>query len=142
MEMLARLAILAAISLGSGFMMTPTFARDAAAHSVPSTIGWVEIASSPERAGQLTVIGHVYATAASIGRYTLLIDRIGKGGTTNTQQAGMFSVAPRENKRLSSTAINIGAAEALKIELKLYSEGKEIFSVVMQPILPKDARNI
>ena len=142
MKMLARLAILAAVSLGSGFMMTPTFARDAAAHSIPPTIGWVEISPSPNRVDQVTVVGHVYASAASTGRYTLLISRVGKGGTTNTQQAGAFSVAPRENKRLSSTAINMGASEALKIELKLYSEGKEIFSVVMQPILGKDQRNI
>jgi hypothetical protein len=142
MEMLARLAILAAVSLGSGFMTTPTFARDAAAQSVPSIIGWVEIASSPDRVDQVTVVGHVYATVASAGRYTLIVSRVGKGGTTNTQQAGAFSVAPRENKRLSSTAINIGGSEALKIELKLYSEGKEIFSVVMQPILGKDQRNI
>lgn len=142
MDMLARLAVLAAVGFGLGSTPTPGSVLHAAAQSVPPAIGWVEIVSLPGRADQLTIVGHVYATAASAGRYTLLVSRVGKGGTTNTRQGGVFSVAPRENKKLSSTSVNVGAAEALKIELKLYSDEKEIFSVVMQPILRKDPRDI
>jgi hypothetical protein len=141
MALFARLIMLAAIALGTGAARAPAFVRDSV-HQVPTTIGWVEIASAAQHADQLTIIGHVYATAPSAGRYTLVVARVGRGGTTNTQQAGTFSVQAGENKKLSTTSINLGKAEALKIELKLFSEGKEIFSVVMQPMLAKGQQDI
>jgi hypothetical protein len=142
MGVLTRLILTFGVGLGFSLTLLPEGVSRAAGETATLIIGWVEIAPSPERRGQLAVIGHVYAATASKGRYTLVISRAGRGGTTNTQQGGVFNVAAGEDKKLSTTAVNVAANDSLKIELKLYSEEREVFSVVMRPALDKGGRDI
>ena len=98
-----------------------------------SLFGWIEIQPSPLRADMLTITGHILGLSAAEGRFSLLVGRVGQGGTSNTRQEGNFKIAAGESKKLSTTSINIPTSDSLAVELKIFSDGKELFSVIMKP---------
>jgi hypothetical protein len=116
--------ILAALGLASAQ------ARAAAASPV---IGWIEIAPVPEKPDQITIVGRAYALEGVEGRFALAIKRKGKGGSTNSGQSGGFKLKAGDNGALSRTAINVGPADTLTIELTLTVDGAEVFSVSLKP---------
>jgi hypothetical protein len=142
MTLFGRVAVASTLTMGSCFVSPAERFVHAAAPSVPATIGWIELVASPARKDQVTIVGHVYAPTSSTGRFALIVSRAGKGGTTNTSQSGAFDVAAGENKKLSATSVNIMPDAALTIELKLFSNDKEVFSAVMKPVAQKDPRDI
>ena len=105
-------------------------ARAAAASPV---IGWIEIAPVPQKPDQITIVGRAYALEGVEGRFALSIKRAGKGGSTKSGQSGAFKLAAGENGSLSRTAINVGPADMLTIELTLTVDGTEVFSVSLRP---------
>jgi hypothetical protein len=110
--------------------------------SSASVIGWVEIQTAASGKDQVTVVGRALALEPISGQYALVVSRSGKGGASNSRQAGAFSAAAGENVVLSRTSINISPAEAVTIELKLYVDSKEIFSTVMKSTRQRGSRDI
>ena len=119
--------IVAAAGLAVG---SSGLARAAAASPV---IGWIEIAPVPQKPDQITIVGRAYALEGVEGRFALSIKRAGKGGSTKSGQSGAFKLAAGENGSLSRTAINVGPADMLTIELTLTVDGTEVFSVSLRP---------
>jgi hypothetical protein len=116
--------IVAAVGLG---------AVQARAGAASPVIGWIEIAPVPGKPDQITIVGRAYALEGVEGRFTLSIQRAGKGGSTKSGQSGGFKLQAGQNGSLSRTAINVGPADALTIELTLTVDGSEVFSVSLRP---------
>jgi hypothetical protein len=110
--------------------------------SSASVIGWVEIQTAMSGKDQVTVVGRALALEPISGQYALFVSRSGKGGTSNSRQAGAFSAAAGENAVLSRTSINISPAEDVTIELKLFVDSKEVFSTVMKSTRESGSRDI
>lgn len=138
----ARLTGLLLLGLVAGLAAPGSGVSGAEPQSAHAAIGWIEIAPVPQHKDQIVIAPQVYASEASSGRFTLTVSRVGKGGTTNTRQSGVFNVSAGESRKLSTTSVNIMPAEALTIELKLYSGDKEVFSVVMKTASDRGARDI
>ena len=119
--------IVAAVGLAVG---SSGLARAGAASPV---IGGIEIAPVPQKPDQITIVGRAYALEGVEGRFALSIKRAGKGGSTKSGQSGAFKLAAGENGSLSRTAINVGPADTLTIELTLTVDGTEVFSVSLKP---------
>ena len=105
-------------------------------------IGWIEIAPVPQKSDQINIVGHAYALEPVAGKFTLSIKRSGKGGSSTSGQSGSFKLDAGENGSLSRTAINVGPADTLTIELKLTVDNTEVFSVLLRPALGSGARKI
>lgn len=119
--------IVAAAGLAVG---SSGLARAGAASPV---IGWIEIAPMPQKPDQITIVGRAYALEGVEGKFALSIKRAGKGGSTKSGQSGAFKLKAGENGSLSRTAINVGPADTLTIELTLTVDGTEVFSVSLRP---------
>ena len=104
-------------------------ASEARAGAASPVIGWIEIAPVPEKPDQITIVGRAYALEGVEGRFALSIKRAGKGGSTKSGQSGAFKLKAGDNGSLSRTAINVGPADTLTIELTLTVDGTEVFSV-------------
>ena len=106
---------------------------EARAGAASPVIGWIEIAPVPQKPDQITIVGRAYALEGVEGRFALSIKRAGKGGSTKSGQSGAFKLAAGDNGSLSRTAINVGPADTLTIELTLTVDGTEVFSVSLRP---------
>jgi Thin aggregative fimbriae synthesis protein len=110
--------------------------------SSATVIGWVEIQPAESDRHQVTIVGRALALEPISGRYALFVSRSGKGGASNSRQAGAFSAAAGENAVLSRISINISPAEVVTIELKLFVDNKEVFSTVMKSPKKSGSRDI
>ena len=94
----------------------------------------------PGKPDQITIVGRAYALEGVEGRFALSIKRAGKGGSTKSGQSGAFTRGG-DNGSLSRTAINVGPADTLTIELTLTVEHGG-FSVSLKPApAPASARS-
>jgi hypothetical protein len=125
-----------------GFSLVAGQGAEVMDESSATVIGWVEIQPAVSGRDQVTIVGRALALEPISGQYALFVSRSGKGGTSNSRQAGAFSAAAGENAVLSRTSINISAAETVTIELKLFVDNKEVFSTVMKSTEKSGSRDI
>lgn len=92
---------------------------------------WLEIQPSPGRPDHIAITGHILGLAAFSGKFSLHVIKSGRGGKADTRQSGTLRLAAGESKTLSTTAVNLQPSEALSIELRLQSEGKDICSAMV-----------
>jgi hypothetical protein len=119
-----------AMSLSSSAAFAET-----AAESPAGVIGWISIEPGSGAGGSqmLSVIGHALALRPVHGRYSLEVKRkAGGGSVSNTRQGGAIDLRPGAAAVLSRNAINIGPADTLDIELKIFIDGREVFSAAVK----------
>jgi hypothetical protein len=107
---------------------------DPAAQSAAGIVAWISIepASEAEASQMLSIIGHALALKPVKGRYSLEIKRKSKNGISNTRQGGAIDLKPGVPATLSRSGINIAPADMLDIELRIYVDDREVFSVTVK----------
>jgi len=125
--------------------------RNPFAFADPSTnvsaglVGWISVEPIDGGPGQgqvLGIAGRALALHPLRGRYSLDVKRRGKGGVSNTRQGGAISLEPGTAAVLSQSSINIGPADTLDIELKIYVDDREVFSASMKSASGATTRNL
>jgi hypothetical protein len=107
-----------------------------AAHA-QSAFGWMEMKAAPGGSNIVQITGHALAFERISGaQFTLSVRRLNGGNSSNTRQSGQIDLAPHEAKTLSTTSINVEAGDALTIELKITSGGKEVSSATLSASAP------
>jgi hypothetical protein len=135
------IAVLGAAAL-SGLWAIMSGGAHAISAQPGSIIGWVEIQPASQGKDHVTIVGRALALDAAAGQFKLVVSRSGRGGVTDARQSGAFDLRAGESKVLSSTSINVSQSESLVIELKLFSDSKEISSVVLRTAKEKAANDI
>jgi hypothetical protein len=97
-------------------------------------IGWINIepAGSANGAQTLAITGRALALRPIHGRYSLEVKRKGKSGTSNARQGGAIDLQPGAEAVLSRSAINIGPADSIDVQLKIFVDDREVFSAVVK----------
>jgi hypothetical protein len=107
--------------------------------SAGGIVGWISIEPAGE-AGQsqmLAIAGRALALRPLEGRYVLEVKRHGKAGASNARQGGAITLKPGVAAILSQSAVNIGPADWLEIELKIYIGDREVFAASMRSVGPE-----
>jgi hypothetical protein len=139
MKYINRFTRTASLVLGIALMtIAPSVApANSEAQNSAGILAWVTMEAG-ERTGDsqmLSIVGHALALKPVKGRYSLEIKRKSKGGVSNTHQGGAVDLKPNATATLSRSAINVGAADTLDVELKIYVDEKEVFSASIKSVV-------
>jgi hypothetical protein len=138
--MIFRRFIVILYSFFIGFSAMTLSASSLAAEPTTETagvIGWIDIepaSGSAEQGQLLTITAHALALRATHGRYSLEVKRKGKGGVSNTRQGGAIDLKSGASAVLSRNGINIGPADSIDIELKIFIDDREVFSAAVKSV--------
>jgi len=138
--MMFRPVIVLLFSFLTGFFAMTLSASPLAAEPATETagvIGWINIEPSTSAAheGQvLAITGNALALRPIHGRYSLEVKRKGKGGVSNTRQGGAIDLKAGASVVLSRNGINIGPADTIDIELKIFIDDREVFSAAVKSV--------
>jgi hypothetical protein len=137
--MILRSIVSALLSFLTGFSAMTLAAMPLAAEPAQETagvIGWINIEPSSGANGVqvLAITGRALALRPVHGRYSLEVKRKGKGGVSNARQGGAIDLQPGAAAVLSRNAINIGPADSIDVELKIFVDDREVFSAVVKSV--------
>lgn len=132
-----------------GFLMIMPHATPAGAApaNTPASgvLGWIELVPTNDGNGQgymLSITGRAAALEPVNARYALEVKRESRGGTSNTRQGGAVMLAPGKTAVLSQSTINVGPADGITIELKLYVGEDEVFSASIRSVAGQISRQL
>ena len=144
--MILRNVVFIALSFFIGFsamiLSASLLAAEPASETSAGVIGWINIEpTSAANDGQvLAITGHALALRPVHGRYSLEVKRKGKGGVSNTRQGGTIDLKPGIAAILSRNGINIGPADTIDVELKIFINDREVFSAAVKSVADGEVR--
>jgi hypothetical protein len=109
-------------------------ALPASVEAASGIVGWISIKPTGAE-GQdqmLAIAGRALALRPVEGRYVLDVTRQGRSGSSTARQGGAITLKPGVTATLSQSAINIGPADRLEIELRIYVDDREVFAASMK----------
>lgn len=142
MSRVAGLSLLLSLFTGlSAMMLDAPLAADPSTQTA-GVIGWISIEPTATGAEEqtLSIIGRALALRPVHGRYSLEVRRKGRGGVSNTRQGGALDLRPGAAAVLSRNAINIGPADSIDVQLKIFIDDREVFSAAVRSVGEADIR--
>jgi hypothetical protein len=130
------------IGFSAMFLSAPSLSAEPALETPAGVIGWINIEPSDGGSGgqMLAITGRALALRPIHGRYSLEVKRKGKGGVSNARQGGAIDLRPGAAAVLSRSAINIGPADTIDVELKIFVDDREVFSAVVKSVSDGDLK--
>jgi hypothetical protein len=123
-----------AMSLVSSPLAPSAVAADPVLDNAAGVVGWINIEPTGSANGALTlaITGRALALRPIHGRYSLEVKRKGQSGTSNARQGGAIDLQPGAEAILSRSAVNIGPADSIDVQLRIFVDDREVFSAVVK----------